>query len=330
MSTRQVVPRFWLTSSVAALSVTFSLTALGEPSSAESLFLQARADMKAGRLTEACPRFQQSFELLPAPGTLLNWGICEELMGHPVQAWTKLESFISQVPADDPRVGLAKSHLAQIETQLGWLELKLADDAPAGSALWLDGELVESQRMAAWLPLSPGQHRLELRHPTRGVLRGEDIVLRATERQTRTLAPPPQAASESESPAATLPPRAPVPTAAPRSPHDAHEPSRPLRNASYASGGIAAGALATSLVFGGLSLQAKNTVSRHCDGRWCDPTGARAAEQGARYVALANVALVVGGVAALTSGSLFWASMRDRVELNVTPRAASVGYRTSF
>ncbi len=326
-----MLSRFRIASRAAALGLTLASAALGDPSPAESLFLQARADMKAGRLEQACPRFQQSFELVAAPGTLLNWGICEALQGHPLEAFAKFQGFLSQVPADDPRVDLAKSQLAKVEGQLGWLELKVADNAPAGSELRLDGEVLASNRIGTWLPLLPGRHSAQLTHPTQGVLKSEDIVLEATQRRTATLAPPTRVSSVGASSTPTRsPPRAPAPTAAHRPQSVRLEPGHALRTASYASAGIVASALAASLVFGGLSLQAKNTVARHCDGNWCDSTGFQAAQAGSRYVTLANVALVIGGVAALTGGGLLWASLRDNVSLNATPHAASLAYHATF
>jgi hypothetical protein len=300
-----------------------------DPARAETLFRQARADMKALRFNEACPRFGESFALAPAPGTLLNWGICEELLGHPVRAWTKLQRFLAEAPADDVRLALAKSHLAVIEKEIGWLELTLGTDAPADGAIWVDDEQLNPDQLGTALPLLPGRHRVELRDGAHGALQSRVVVLEAAQRQALTLAPtPPPTATIAVSREPAQEPDRPRAAAVP--PRQARSQSRPLRNASYASGGIALGALTASLVFGAFSLQAKSTVSKHCDQRWCDPTGFNAAQRGARFVLLADVALVVGGVAALTSASLFWADKRERIAVSLAPGGASLGYLSAF
>lgn len=320
-----------LAGSLAACALSFSsvVHAQDDASRAETLFREARADMKALRFNEACPRFGESFALAPAPGTLLNWGICEELLGNPIRAWTKLQRFVAEAATDDVRVALAKSHLAAIEKEIGWLELTLGTDVPTDAAIWLDDEQLNPAQLGTALPLLPGRHRVELRDGAHRVLQSRVVVLEAAQRKGLTLAP----SSYSAAPTAVSrePEPAPERRRAAAMPQPAARPqSRPLRNASYASGGIAVGALTASLVFGAFSLQAKSTVSKHCDQRWCDPTGFDAAQRGARFVMLADVALVVGGVAALTSASLFWADERERIAISLAPGGASLGYLSAF
>jgi hypothetical protein len=293
--------------------------------------------MKAGRLSDACPRFEQSFALVAAPGTLLNWAICEDLLGRPALAWTKLKSFLALVPADDARRDLAKRRLERLEAELSWLQVTLSDDAPAGSALWVDGGELAANQHGTWLPMAPGPHHVELRGSDQTILKREHVVLEATQRHAISLFAEP------------MPARARLPLDVPNPLTLAHQPTRrlraaehgqsrarvygpnqPLRNAMYASGGIALGALAASLVLGGLSWQAQLTVSDHCDGKWCDAAGLRAARRGDNYVALADVALVVGGVAALTSATLLWASTRQSLSMSVASRSAALSYGAAF
>src|SRR5436190_14534460 len=66
---------------------------------AESLFRQAREEMKRGEAAAACPKFEESYRLDPSIGTLLNLALCEEALGHSATAWTKLRQFLDSAPA---------------------------------------------------------------------------------------------------------------------------------------------------------------------------------------------------------------------------------------
>src|SRR3954452_3723875 len=54
---------------------------------AEQLFNQARDLAKAGKWTEACPKFEASLRYDPALGTRLNLATCYEKVGKIASAW---------------------------------------------------------------------------------------------------------------------------------------------------------------------------------------------------------------------------------------------------
>jgi hypothetical protein len=184
--------------------------------------------------------------------------------------------------------------------------------------------------LGAVLPVLPGRHQVELRDASHRVLRTFVVALEAKERRAVATAPLPAPKAPPAVVNEPVPaPAAPQVTSTPR--HAVRQRHRALLNAAYTSGGIALGTLTASLVFGALSLQAKNTVARHCEQRWCDATGYDAAQRGSRFVLLADVALVVGGVAGLTSAGLFWAYTRGSVGVTLTPGGgATLSYKSAF
>src|SRR5438034_11691204 len=52
-----------------------------EQTVAESLFRDARKEMRGGDYAAACPKLKDSQRLDPSPGTLLNLAICNEPLG---------------------------------------------------------------------------------------------------------------------------------------------------------------------------------------------------------------------------------------------------------
>ena len=62
--------------------------ALGDanPALAQSLFEEGRQLMSNGKFAEACPKFESSYKLDPAAGTLLNLAVCHEKVGRTAAA----------------------------------------------------------------------------------------------------------------------------------------------------------------------------------------------------------------------------------------------------
>src|SRR5512145_2755140 len=54
---------------------------------ARSLFDEARALVAAGKVADACPKFEESQRLDPGPGTLFNLADCYERSGRTATAW---------------------------------------------------------------------------------------------------------------------------------------------------------------------------------------------------------------------------------------------------
>ena len=75
-----------LTASLAASPVMAQTS--DEKAAADALFDAARDLMNAEEYAAACPKFQDSHDLDPAVGTLLNLGLCYKKAGQTASAWT--------------------------------------------------------------------------------------------------------------------------------------------------------------------------------------------------------------------------------------------------
>ena len=94
------------------------LPALAFAQDAETLFREGRVAAEAGNYTVACPKFEESYKLDPAPGTLLNLADCEENRGQLVKAWQHFRLLHDRLPASDDRKVVAAVRAHALEQRL--------------------------------------------------------------------------------------------------------------------------------------------------------------------------------------------------------------------
>src|SRR5450631_560862 len=88
-----------------------------DPAAADVLFREGRRDADAGNYALACPKFEESFRLDPAPGTLLNLADCEENRGQLTRAWQHFQQLTDELPATDERRPIAIARARALETR---------------------------------------------------------------------------------------------------------------------------------------------------------------------------------------------------------------------
>src|SRR5258708_3181546 len=84
---------------------------------AEMLYRQGRALIGEGKVSEACPKFAESYRLDAATGTLLNLALCHEIEGKLATAWLEFSRAVALARRDrrHDRVRFAQERLAVIE-----------------------------------------------------------------------------------------------------------------------------------------------------------------------------------------------------------------------
>jgi hypothetical protein len=313
-----------------ALSAWATPSPAQQESLAESLFREAREDMKRAKPEQACPKLEESYRLDPSIGTLLNLGLCEQQLGHVATAWTKLRQFADAAPAGDPRLALAREKIGELEKSLPKIRILTTPDAgPATIAL--DGIELRNASLGVALPVDPGDHLVLITVPT-GESKQTRVHVSIGETVDVSLsAPEPRPLVEPTLPPVVAPPSAPAPpalVALPKPNIPALAPRRKTeRTLAYVAGAAGTAGLLTSGIFGALALQEKGVVAQHCSAHICrDQIGIDAARAGSRNETIADVAFVAGALTWAAGAVLWWHSGRSGVALSAGAGSASLSY----
>jgi len=149
-------------SAVGVLALAAPALAAAEPS-AEALFQEGRARMLEHRYAEACPKLEQSQELEPRLGTLLNLAVCHEELGKLASAWLEYGRAQAQAKAegDATRERLARERLEALAARVPRLRVNADRGASDRIEVRLDGVPLAPERWNEDLPLDPGEHHLQ-------------------------------------------------------------------------------------------------------------------------------------------------------------------------
>jgi hypothetical protein len=266
-----------------------------DPAAAEALFKQARALWDAGKKADACAKFSASYELDPAPGTLLNIAACAEQGGKTATAWSQyVESArVFRRRGDERRAAFADAQAASLEPKLAYVVVH-ADRPVAGLTLTRDGASFQLATLDTKLPVDPGDHEIVAKAP--GYEDGRVKFKAAPGGSVRVLIPLLVAAPE---PVAAADPAAGAlaPSAAAAADAGASGRGDAQRIAAYVLGGTGIASLAVGGVFVGLTADAKSTVEDACPGSVCRTAeGKDALSRANTYANVANGTLIGGAV----------------------------------
>jgi hypothetical protein len=140
----------------------------GEPSSAaraDELFKRARSLMDELRYAEACPLLEESYQLDPAGGTLLNLALCHEATNRTKTAYDEYRLVLEKARADKraDRERVARDRMAGLEARVPAIIVRLAEQDRDATVL-LDGVKIEA---GTTVRLDPGRHELGVSAPGR-------------------------------------------------------------------------------------------------------------------------------------------------------------------
>jgi hypothetical protein len=285
-------------------------TALGDPTpqqqaTAVALFNDAKQLMKDGKVADACKKFEASRNLYATVGTRLNLADCYSKLGRVFSAWAEFREtmLLAQKSNDPQRAEFAKQQMALLEPRLSHLTINVAAQTP-GLAIKTDDQALDTAAVGTALPIDPGEHVISASAD------GYDPwsqKITFTEKQSQTVSVPALVKSkvvtivnnQNQNPKVT-------PT------KSAGSGSNGRRTASIVVLGIGAAAVATGLVFGGLTMSKWSTVKNDCPNDLCtNQTDVDAANTAATFGNISTFA-VAGGLALVATGAILLATTPKR------------------
>jgi hypothetical protein len=215
-----------MSAAVAVLASPLTARAQAVPgvSQAETLFKAAKTLRDAGKVAEACTKFEQSKQAAPGVGVSLYLADCYERLGRTASAWSQFREAEKLASArKDKRAEVARAHAATLEPKLNRIVIVVAPAIPLDHAeLQIDGMgAVSREEWKTGVAVDPGDHVVTLDvqgDATRTVAAHVDA---ATPSLTLTIQDPPRALI-------VPPPVAPPTTAPPDSTVDVAPPTRRL------------------------------------------------------------------------------------------------------
>jgi hypothetical protein len=286
-----------------ALMVLLVPAAARASDTAERLFHEARQAVAAGDFATACPKFEESQRIEPAPGTLMNLAECEEHLGAIVRARNDFALAASGFPKDDPRRVFVLQHAAELEKRFAHLKLRLAEHAPTDAVLRRSNVLVDRSMLGVSVAVDPGDQRIVVTAPGR-----------FDKRYTLQL-------GEGESTELTIDAGEPVPANIQYRTVmlGVKERTNGRRVAGIFVVGLGVAAVAAGAVAGVVAMGDTSAVHAHCDAAGqCDPQGFGAASEGKIAAPLSTACFIGGGGFVLAGTMLLWASA-GRSRTTITP-----------
>ncbi len=130
--------------SVGLTLVLLCAVAVAQPKNKSTeLFEEGRALAGAGKIKEACDKFDESFKLDRAPGTALNYGDCLEKLGQLRRAWQMFDSAAKDFARDnDGRASYAKQRADAVSPKLAAITVKVANPQLAGLVIEIGDQTV--------------------------------------------------------------------------------------------------------------------------------------------------------------------------------------------
>jgi hypothetical protein len=315
--------------------LTFALSALGaslahgiafgepvarDPIAAEALFETGKRLLNADDWKGACEKFEKSWELDPAVGTLLKIAKCHEHEGKLATAWydyRRAESFnrekVEQSPARRRELDdFIRAEVKELEARLPRLTIT-AHEPPTDLTLCRDGQLISLAVLGEALPVDPGKHEVTAEAPghvserhavnlSEGEAKVVTLTLARATAQPLSSENPPAAKSVVAEPA----PRRPV--ASVLAPDRAEQRTATSGSGQRAIGLLLGGAGVVGLGVGGyfglrtLSLVRESDPYCQHPGGTCDEPGLRLRERAGRAQTSGIIAASVSG-AALVAGA---------------------------
>lgn len=322
------------TSLVACLLLATSFASAGDKALAETLFVEGRKLMAAGKHADACPKFEASNREDPSAGTLMNLAICYEKTGRTATAWATYKETVVRAGTEGrtQHEDAARDAAARLEPKLSKLTITVPASAPEGLVVERDATVLSASAFGVPVAVDPGEHSIKASAPGYEPWSTTIAVQANADSKTVTIpaltALPEATPPPTDTPApASPPPSEPTPASA-TPPAGSTDATRDSSSGSSTLGWVLTGAgtavLGTGFVFGYLASQQASDAESDpnlCPDKRCTPAG-RSEIDGAESKALISTIGVGVGAVALGAGVYFLVSAGGS-SAKASPKASS-------
>lgn len=281
---------------------------------AETLFFTGRGLMEAKRYAEACSKFEESYRLDPAAGTLLNLAVCHEKQGKIASAWGEFKHALSDAKkaGREDREKLATEHIELLEPDLPYMKITVPAAARVpGLEVVRNGSVLTQGAWDAELPVDPGAVEIVTRAPGYKP-RTQKVTIEKRQHLAVTIE-----ALE----------KAPIPVIVTTEPGWSGQ-----RKLGFALIGVGIVGLGVGGYFGYRTLQAKSDSDDACpvfDGeRRCSALGADKMDAARRDAWISNIGLGVG-LGSLAVGTYLFIRGGNKAPADAAPKTVSSSLRWS-
>ncbi|HEX8790172.1 MAG TPA: PEGA domain-containing protein [Polyangiaceae bacterium] len=270
---------------------------------ADALFREGQQLLTAGQVAAACGKLEQSEQLDPKIGRLLNVAYCHEKQGRIATAWHEYDQAAAMaVQAHQAeREKFARKHAAELAKKLAFLRLDVGS-LPDGAQVSIDDKPLAHDQWPVPFAVDPGDHTITVAAPgykthmqsvTIAGTGETRVAVGALEKEEAPPAPATPAPEPAPAPAPVAQPEPQPAAAVAEEPPPSHGSSRTL---GWIVGGAGVVALGVGAGFGFDALSLKSQADGHCPNRQCDATGLSDISSAKTAATVSTIGLAVGVV----------------------------------
>lgn len=293
--------------SILAITLSPALARAADPAAAAKAARQGITLYQEGKYEDALERLSAA-EAGPKNPVVTHFKAqCLEKLGRFAEAREAYEAAASMTLSDDApdmhkkTQDKARADLADLDARLAVVVVEVKGGEPSDVKVRIDGSDQALSGVSTRILLTPGDHRVELTTPRRGLVTTTmtlvpkattPLVLDGSPKDTRVVSdsPPPALRPEDPSRAKGSPPE-PSRPATPREPTEGSTPAL-----AYAAFGVGAAGLTVGGVAGLLAYTNASDVASRCDGARCLASDQGKANTASTLDTVSRVAFAVGAV----------------------------------
>lgn len=261
-------------------------TAKPDLAAAKRHYADGEKKFKAGDFAGALAEFKAANEIKSTPQAERYLGLCEDSLGHPMEAVAWYEKFLAHVPEKMATQGdEIRKRVTEIKASPGKVHI---ESTPPGATIVIDGKPLPAPTPTD-VELAPGSHTIKLTEPGRLPTEKQiDVSFASAQALMADLDPEPAPPATPPQEAVAMP--TPLPAAPPPPPPRSKVPA-------FVTGGLAIAAAGVGTIFGILALNDKKDYD-------ANPT-TTTADNGDTHALIADMAFGVALTFGVTSAVLF-------------------------